>query len=204
MIGGLLVPRRHGAGPRYLTVVLCLVHALAAAGARAAPVDPPTLSNGTGQFILLDPAAPAPVTPLHGLDGRPVSLAALRGKVVLLNVWATWCPPCVAEMASLDALAARYAAAGLVVVAVALDEGEGSRVRAFVAEHRLRHLRVLLDPDHRVAGLAGSVRGALQVDGLPTSYLVGRANRVMGSLTGPLDWGTPEARSFIEYFTTRE
>lgn len=145
----------------------------------------------------------APSTPVRGLDGTTTSLANFRGKIILLNFWASWCVPCAEEMPSLDALAADVPTDQFVVVAVSLDQDNEQRVRSFIAQHRLRHLIVLLDPNHHLGVLtneAASTR-SMPVYGLPTSYVIDRTGRVAGYLIGPTDWDSSQARSFIDYFT---
>jgi len=167
----------------------------------AAWASPPVFRSNVGQFTLLRPLSAAPATPLIALDGATSDLSRYRGKVVVLNVWATWCAPCVGEMPSLDRLRATVNPAELAVVAVSIDT-QGSAVRAYLAEHRLTGLTVWLDPDQRLVSRAAAriEAGALLVRGLPVTYIIDREGRVEGYLVGAAAWDSPQARNFLEYF----
>lgn len=116
---------------------------------------------------------------LSELDGKSVDLAAHRGKVVLVNFWATWCEPCRDEMPALARLQKKLGPQRFVVLAVNVDEPE-SRIRRFLEQTPLG-FPVLLDPE-RKAGRAWSVRV------LPASYVVDREGRIRYSAVGELDW----------------
>lgn len=192
--------------PRRLTSSLltlyCAIGVMLGGPAQANSLYPPVLRNGLGQFILLEPRALAPQTQLRAFDGSVAKMANFAGKIVLLNFWASWCRPCVEEMPSLEALAASLPPDQFVVVAVALDEDDGQKVRAFVARYRLKHLTVLLDPHRKFGVMAADAppAGAMPVHGLPTSYIVDRAGGITGYLIGPMAWDSSQARSFINYF----
>ncbi|MGE0294259.1 MAG: TlpA disulfide reductase family protein [Hyphomonadaceae bacterium] len=175
---------------------------LSSANARPASLDPPTLRNGVSQFVLEEPLRPVPLMPLRGLDGRPLSMDKFRGKVVLLNFWASWCAPCVEEMPSIEALAAILPSDRFAVVAVALDGGDGSKVRSFVKQYKLQHLTVVLDPNHEFGALTneGKPGPTMPVYGYPTTYILDKRGLVTGFLVGPTAWDSPVARSFIDYF----
>lgn len=125
-------------------------------------------------------------------DAKTTELSRFRGQIVLLNVWATWCPPCVKEMPSLDRLQAQLASEGLHVIALSIDKGPGAlpAVRAFYASHGLRHLRIYNDPE----GAAGFELGA---PGVPVTFLLDRQGREIGRLTGPAEWDGAEALALI-------
>ncbi len=92
--------------------------------------------------------AAAPAYAAIDLEGQPVALAALKGRVVVLNVWATWCLPCRDEIPQLEALHEQFAAQGVTTVGVSVDAaGMGADVRDFMTEHDMRYT-VWLDPDH--------------------------------------------------------
>jgi thiol-disulfide isomerase/thioredoxin len=169
-------------------------------------ISPPFLRNLAGQFLFLEPGYPAPTPPLRTLDGHLVTLADFRGRVVLINFWATWCAPCVAEMASLDALASAIPAGDFVVVAVSLDQGTPDGVRSFIADHRLQHLTVLLDPLHQLGSLPNEkppVQTFL-VANLPASYVLDRNGIASGFLSGPTEWNSPKAHGFVNSFLAKK
>jgi peroxiredoxin len=136
----------------------------------------------------LVPGAAVPDLRLPSLAGGTTDLGDLRGRVVLVNFWATWCPPCVAEMPSLDRLARALGGEGLVVVGVSVDEDE-TALRAFVARHGLA-FPILRD---RGAHTAAAWRTA----GYPQTFLVARDGTLVRTFLGPAEWDTPEALSYF-------
>jgi peroxiredoxin/Cu/Ag efflux protein CusF len=123
---------------------------------------------------------PAPDFTLLTLSGAPIRLSNLRGKVVLINFWVTWCGPCRVEMSTLDALYQQYKDRGLEVLAVNLDTAPIAKIQAFVAEAGVS-LRVGLDP-------SSSTARTYRVLGLPTTYLIDRAGNVVVCEVGGRDW----------------
>jgi len=119
----------------------------------------------------------APDFVLPKLDGSVQKLSNYRGKPVLVNLWATWCPPCIAEMPLLDAIVRDYAPRGLVVLGVAGDD-DASRVREFVAQ-KAPAFEVLLDP----GGTVGTQYG---ITGYPETFLVDRDGKLTAKFIGPL------------------
>jgi thiol-disulfide isomerase/thioredoxin len=132
---------------------------------------------------------PAPAVALRDLAGRSVGLEDYRGRVVILNIWATWCQPCREELPVMEALAHELAPRGLTVLAVNHQESE-PRVAAFVREYRLT-LTVLLDPEGQVATRYRAV-------GLPATYVVDRTGQLVGSVLGIRNWQDPAARAYLE------
>ncbi len=113
--------------------------------------------------------------------GAPLTLEAFRGKVVLVNLWATWCPPCVKEMPSLDRLQARLGGPDFEVVAISQDKGGVALPAAFLSREGLESLTVYLDP-------RATAVPALRAPGLPTSVLIDRDGREIARLVGPAEW----------------
>ncbi|MGD2081104.1 MAG: TlpA disulfide reductase family protein [Nitrospirota bacterium] len=136
----------------------------------------------------------APEFALRDMHGKYVSLTALRGKVVVLNFWATWCPPCRKELPGLEGLRREYAGRGLAVVAVSTDSTERG-IRKFLAETPLS-LRVVHDRDGRISQLYG-------VFSLPTTFVIDRRGIVISHIIGERDWGSSRMRSQIETLLER-
>ena len=112
--------------------------------------------------------APAPAYATRALDGDSVSLAGLRGKVVLLNVWATWCHPCREEIPQLEALHRQFGKDGLVVAGVSVDNGGmDDGIRSFMRDFKMTYA-VWLDPDERVSARFLTI-------GVPETFLIDRA-----------------------------
>ena len=123
---------------------------------------------------------PAPALALKDLDEKSHRLSDYRGKVILVNFWATWCGPCRDEMPSIQELKNKLAGKPFVVLAVNLDEPE-SRIRKFLAPMKLDFI-FLLDPERKVAREWGARI-------LPASYVIGPDGRIRYSLIGEINWG---------------
>jgi thiol-disulfide isomerase/thioredoxin len=149
------------------------------------------LLAGTAQAAGFEarPPTPAPELKAQDLAGMPRTLADYRGKVVMLNFWASWCPPCLREMPSMERL--RLKIAGRPLAIVALDSVETrEEVSAFLSKMKLG-FPVLLDPD-------GSNTRRWKVFALPTTFLLDASGRVRHVLTGPTEWDEGEALEIIE------
>jgi len=117
-----------------------------------------------------------------------VALKRLRGKVVFINFWATWCPPCREEMPSMERLHKEFKDQGLAVLAVNIQESS-KQVARFMKNFQLS-FPALLDSDLKVTGL-------YQVRGLPSTYLIDQKGQVVGQAIGPRDWASPQAKALI-------
>jgi thiol-disulfide isomerase/thioredoxin len=171
-------------------------------------VKPPRRLARCGGFLLammlalaagaaeLKPANGARALPLvlKTLDGAVHDLAKYRGKVVLVNFWATWCEPCRDEMPSIERLKAKFAGQPFEVLAVNVDEPE-SRVRAFLEKTPLQ-LTVVLDP-----GKAVTKNWNARI--LPASYVLGRDGRVHYSVVGEMDWSLDSNVKIMEALMRR-
>ncbi|MFQ5852998.1 MAG: peroxiredoxin family protein [Candidatus Binatia bacterium] len=131
----------------------------------------------------------APDFTLKGLDGSQVTLRDLRGRVVFLNFWATWCPPCRLEMPSMERLYRRLKEKGLLMLAVDMQESE-KLVAEFMRDFNLS-FPALLDRDGSVTFLYG-------VRGIPSTYIIDRAGRVVGRAVGPRDWASQESMQLFQ------
>jgi len=122
---------------------------------------------------------PPPALELKDLDGRLHRLSDYRGRVVLINFWATWCAPCRDEMPSIQELKRKLSGRPFVVLAVNLDEPE-SRIRNFLTQVKV-DFTVLLDPDRKAAK-------AWQARVLPASFVIGPDGRIRYNLVGEINW----------------
>ena len=132
---------------------------------------------------------PAPDFTLPNLAGNNVSLTDFRGKVVLLNIWATWCPPCVAEMPSMQKLYQELKDEGFLILAVSLDETGVEAVKPFIDKHRL-DFPVLLD-------VKGEIKNLYQITGIPESFIIDRSGTIVEKVVGPRDWAASGAFRYI-------
>ena len=127
----------------------------------------------------------APSWELKDLEGKTVKLADFKGKVVLLNFWATWCPPCRQEIPDLVALQNQYRDKGLVVIGISLDEKGPAPVKAFVNRMKINYPVVM--GDQKTAAAYGGI------EAIPTTFYIDRAGNVAGVHQGGADRATFEA-----------
>jgi thiol-disulfide isomerase/thioredoxin len=142
-------------------------------------------------FVFKQP--PAPLADVKFVNGRgeAVSLENWRGKVVLLNLWATWCAPCREEMPALDRLQQALGSDRFEVVALAVDKAGLEGAAKFLKDNKIEHLALFADPTAR-DGLE------LKVIGMPTTILIDAEGREIGRLIGPAAWDSAEAKRLIE------
>lgn len=156
----------------------------------AAPV---TTTEGGLRFGML--AAPRPLPTIRFVDdsGRSMTIKDFNGKVILLNIWATWCTPCRKEMPTLDRLQARLGGADFEVVALSIDGGEQAlaMVKDFYWKIDIGHLRIYVDPEGDAAFRLGAI-------GIPTTLLLDRHGMELGRMSGIAEWDSLEAVAFIE------
>ncbi|MBU2533139.1 MAG: TlpA family protein disulfide reductase [Alphaproteobacteria bacterium] len=126
----------------------------------------------------------------NGPDGQSMTLDDLKGKVVLLNLWATWCAPCRKEMPYLDTLQKELGSDQFEVVALSVDRGSPQKAKDFLAEVGASSLKFYHDPTAQ-AGFA------LMAIGMPTTLLFDREGREIGRLAGPAEWHSKEAKDLI-------
>lgn len=132
------------------------------------------------------------VPALEFLDkhGEKLSLEKFRGRVVVLNLWATWCAPCLEEMPTLDHLQQQLGHLGVVVIALSLDRGGPEVVSAYYKENGIANLDVYVDPTMRA-------QSELNVIGLPTTILIDRDGNERGRLVGPAAWDDAKAADLV-------
>jgi cytochrome c biogenesis protein CcmG/thiol:disulfide interchange protein DsbE len=119
-----------------------------------------------------------------------VELSSLRGKVVFLNVWATWCPPCRTEMPSIQALYRDFQKDQDFVTLAVSEDTDVKQVQNYVKKNNFG-FRVLLDPRNDVGESYG-------VNGLPESFVIGRDGRIVAHHIGPYDWANPDIREALQ------
>ena len=169
---------------RFGTVALALLVAVSVAA--AAEEEKPKL----GEFIPASPPQPAPELSLTDLDGKIASLADFKGKLLVLNLWATWCGPCLEEMPSLEQLQVNLPDK-LVVIAVSEDRGGSKIVLPFLSKLGLKKVKVYLDPK-------SDVGHAFDVRGLPTSIVIGADGKVLGKVEGAAEWDSVEMHGVLK------
>jgi thiol-disulfide isomerase/thioredoxin len=127
-------------------------------------------------------------------DGKPMTLSDLRGRMVLLNLWATWCAPCRKEMPALDKLQAELGGADFEVVAINIDQRNLERPKSFLQEVNVTKLAYYADPSARIFQQLRAVDRAV---GMPTTLLIDKDGCELAYLAGPAEWASDEAKAFI-------
>ena len=152
-------------------------------------------SLATGEmakFVTPVEAAPAPVNSFQDPTGAPKRIADFRGKVTVVNLWATWCGPCVIEMPTLAKLAAEYQGKPVEIVAISVDRpDDADKARAFIAKHA--PLAFYHDPK---MALPFAFKPA--ASGMPTTIIYGADGVERGRLAGGADWGGKDAKALID------
>ncbi|OKO72474.1 TlpA disulfide reductase family protein [Bradyrhizobium sp. NAS96.2] len=166
--------------------------------ARAAS-GPPQFGTIRHQFTLVQGAYPVPPVAIPALAGGAVDLAAFKGRLMLVNFWATWCAACRTELPMLDRLAAS-GRSDLAVIAVSTDRNR-ALVPPYVKQLKLRHLTIGFDPGGLVSRVDDAeVETPFALYGMPISFLIGVTGKVEGYLTGEADWLSADASALFDYY----
>ena len=142
----------------------------------------------TGQAVL-GRGAEAPDFSLLDLNGKMVRLADQKGKVVFLNIWATWCPPCVEEMPSMEKLYQQLKGEDFEILAVSLDKNGSEAVLPFMKKHRL-NFTALIDSEE-------TLKYKYQTTGVPETFIIDQNGIIIEKVIGPRDWAAPEVIGFF-------
>jgi thiol-disulfide isomerase/thioredoxin len=153
----------------------------------------PPISGTVRNFTPTTPRRPAPIDTFHDADGNEFNLQSFGDKVVLLNLWATWCAPCLTELPSLDRLQAQLGSDRFQVVAISVDRRGVEAVRPFFEKLKIAHLSIYVEPDNRLATSIG-----LQV--LPSTIIIGPHGLMAGKMIGAAEWDAPEALALVRHY----
>lgn len=143
-------------------------------------------------FVFAPELKPALQNQFLGPDERSYALGSFKGKVLLVNFWATWCAPCRHEMPSLNAVQKARQKDGIEVVTISIDRGDGSKATRFMQDVGATDLTVYREPSNRMAG-------AFQVIAMPTTFLIDREGRVIGKFLGATEWNSPAAHALLDW-----
>ena len=169
-----------------------LVLLIMASGVTAEGMEDTSERIRLGEFIPVSPPLPAPPSLFVDLTGNTVRLSDFTGKMVLVNLWATWCEPCLREMPSLGRMQSRLGDK-ITVVAVSEDRGGSKAVEPFIGKLGLKSIKTYLDPK-------STAERAFKVQGLPTSFLIDRQGRILGRVEGAAEWDAPKLLETLKSF----
>ena len=144
-------------------------------------------------FVFVGKPTPILEITFDDTEGQARKLADFKGKVLLVNIWATWCGPCRKEMPALDRLQARLGGPDFEVIPVSIDRGGMEAIRKFYGEIGVRNLAMYVDT-------VGQVLRQVRALGLPTTLLIDRSGQEIGRVIGPVEWDTPEIAEFLSSF----
>jgi thiol-disulfide isomerase/thioredoxin len=171
-------------------LVAALVSVAAAPAAVAAGPTSSLVTGAMAAFVVSKEPRPLPELAFKDDKGNPLSMADWRGRVVLFNLWATWCAPCRAEMPSLNALQQKLGGDDFEVLAISVDRKGVEASGQFLSVTGAKDLKLYVDESFKVAR-------DLKAPGLPVSILVDRQGREVGRVTGPAEWDSDEAVALI-------
>ena len=143
----------------------------------------------------LEKGVPAPNFTLSDLDGKMVSLTDYKGQVVFLNIWATWCPPCVEEMPSMEKLYQELKDEDFEIIAVSIDASGAKAVLPFMKKHKLSF--------PALADTGGSLQGLYQTTGVPESFIIDKNGIIVEKAIGPRNWAAPDTIRFFRSLILR-
>ena len=147
-------------------------------------------NNDPANLMLIGIGLTASDFTLPGLDGKMVSLSDYKGKVVLVNIWATWCPPCVDEMPSIEKLYQKLKGEDFEILAVSIDSLGLEVVAPFMKKYKLT-FPALIDP-------TGNIRMTYRTTGVPESFIIDKNGILVKKIIGPRDWANPEILLFFQ------
>lgn len=182
------------------TLAILLLAILSAAGlayllldTAAEPAAGPELSGWMQAFTPAENPTGAPTAPFINEANKPHLIADFKGRVLLVNFWATWCAPCIRELPSLDRLQTRLGGDDFSVLALSQDRKGWPVITPFLPRVDIPNLPLFWDKGGRFAA-------ALEVTSLPATYVIDRQGKVRGRLIGPAEWDSPEAEALIRFY----
>lgn len=153
----------------------------------------PKLEGGMEVFQVAPSVRPRPDAVWKDAAGKQVTLEDFKDKVILVNFWATWCPPCIRELPSIDRLQASMAGDDFTVVAINIDRGGKPVANRLLRRLKLKNLDLFLDRENKTVRSFG-------VRSMPSTFIFDRQGREVGKLEGAAEWDEPEAVALVKYF----
>jgi len=162
---------------------------------------PPVFETARHQFIIVRPSKILPPVSLTDINGKPATLAPTPGKILLVNIWATWCEACRVDLPLLERL--QNVAGGRVnVAAVSIDKTDRQQVKRYLQKAAIRALPIYLDPEGRLANKSTDNPAPLPIYGMPLTYLVTPSGRIAGYMAGVADWLAKDGQELLAYYAS--
>lgn len=159
----------------------------------AVAAEPPKFAGLSGDFSPIEPPEQIAAPTFQDKMGQPVNLDSFKGKVVVLNFWATWCPPCIAEMPALDKLQSDLGGDDFAVIAVSTDRQGIKKSAPFYRRAGIKSLALYNDK-------RGDLLEAFRGKSLPVTVLLDREGRILGRMEGAADWDSTAAKALIAHY----
>lgn len=156
----------------------------------------PELTGNMKKFKFFDEAITVPEVSFFDKDGKEFSLKDFKGKVVLLHFWATWCPPCLREMPSLDELQEKFSESkdDIVVLTLSFDRsGKIDRIEEFFSKNNIHNLKIYIDEQEKLAQ-------ALNTFALPSTFIVSKSGKIIGKYSGGTNWASEDAQKLLSHY----
>ena len=176
---------------RYAFLSFYLIAAILAF--QPAQADGPPLNGEMSRFNFSSSEAPFSNVSFSDSADNTTYLSQFRGRIVVLNVWASWCGPCVMEMPTLDHLQASFSSSDLVVVPISIDRGGAHQAMPYLNRMGVHTMTPYFDHSNAIGRLLGASR-------IPVTVIIGRDGNEIGRFIGTTEWDSDEAKSLIKYF----
>ena len=160
----------------------------------AEPVYAPPLDGEMAKLKVLEKPDDLPDVVFTTVNG-PKRLSDYRGKIVILNLWATWCPPCLQELPSLNALQTALGTEKIQVLAISMDSSGINDVKKYLDDHQLSQLAPMMDPEHGVQ----EFEVLKKTEGIPVTIIIDPQMRALAHFEGQADWNGSDARAMLDY-----
>lgn len=163
--------------------------------------SPPAFRTARYQFTFIRPVEKLRPVVLNDLRGRATSLAAVPGKVLLINLWATWCEACRTDLPMLERF---HVAMGdrVAIAAISMDKSGHTEVKSYLEKLSIHRLPILLDSDRRLASSSTEPTAQLTAYGLPITYLIDAAGQLEGYIAGAADWLADDAQRLLAHYSS--
>lgn len=162
---------------------------------------PPIFQTARHQFIIVRPSKILPPVSLTDVNGKPSTLGPKPGKILLVNIWATWCEACRVDLPLLERFH-KVAGGRVDVAAVSTDKTDRQHVKSYLQKAAIHALPIYLDPKGQLASKSTDSAAPLPIYGMPLTYLITPSGRIAGYMAGVADWLAKDAQELLAYYAS--